>query len=192
MKFTFLLLALLAVVSPARAQTQDAKMQQWVDGNFQKAVAATNSKDPSAKSAFSDKKFDGSVFATKTFGGSSYAGTKTAALKTFETRSFLGIKNPWFGNKVFATDTSSLVDRDAREASKGYSTDSFTTGAYRGAGKKDEIDANAVLPSYVAPRTYLGPDQRDKRPGVDRYTQNLSKDLSIDDVRDLLNKGHGE
>jgi hypothetical protein len=189
MKRVFLLLALAVATTDARAQLQDDKMHNWVDSNFQRAVDATNGTGDkaAARSSVSDKSFDAGGFSAKTFGAREFSGTKSASLKTYETRSFLGIRNPWFGNKVYATATNSVVNRTAQGAAESYQTDSFGVKDYDKASKKDLVDAGAQVPTTEKPRPYL---VAPKAAGVmDRFTENLQTELSIDDVRDLLNKG---
>ncbi|MGH8047346.1 MAG: hypothetical protein ACREKL_08880 [Chthoniobacterales bacterium] len=194
MKRAFLPFALLATAVVAHAQQQESGMAERIDMSTKKAIMATDAKakyDPSLTSPLQSKTYGGAAFATKKYGTGAFEGTKSANLKTFQTHSFLGIKNPWFGSRIFKTDTSVYTSREATEASKDFRTDSYSVNEYAKAGKKDALDANAILPSSAEPRKYLGSEPK-KSVSMDRFTQNLQKDLSIDDVRDLLNKGKGE
>jgi hypothetical protein len=146
--------------------------------------------DPALSNSFQSKTFESTAFSSKKFEAATFQGTKSAELKTFETHSFFGIKNPWFGRKIFETGKSSLAGREASESSREYSAGAFSVKEY-GDTKKEAL-TDTVLPTSATPHKYLGAEQRDKRDGIDKFTQNLSKDLSIDDVRDLLNKGKGE
>jgi len=202
MKRAFLPLALFAMAMAAHAQQQEQGMLDRIDANWRKGIDAMGGQtpgkkgrkakaDPALTSEFQSKKFEGTTFASKSYDTGAFQGTKSAELKTFETRSFFGIKNPWFGRKVFATDKSSLAGREAEEAKRDFQAGAYSTDKYSQTGKKDELTANTVLPTAATPREYRGPE-KSKKDGIDKFTQNLSKDLSIDDVRDLLNKGKGE
>ena len=104
-----------------------------------------------------------------------------------ETRSFFGLKNPWFGRKVFDTASSSLTSRTAKEAQEQFKTDAFAVKQFDKGTKEDLRDSSATVPTADQPRPYLVPGKTQQ--GLDKFTQNLKKDLTIDDVRDLLNKG---
>ena len=177
MKCALFPICLLAATMAAHAQMQEQGLKERL-GKW----------DPTQVSSFQNKNFGGSTFATKNFTANTYGGVKSAPIKAFETRSFLGIKNPWFGKRVFDTYASRVTDRSASEAEKKYQTDAFAVGEYAKAGQKDLVDASVVVPNAAQPRPYLTPP---KTPGVmDQFTGNLHKDLTIDDVRELLNKGH--
>ena len=183
MKRALLPICLLAVAMVAHAQQQEEGLLQRIDG----------ARPDSKKVSFmQDKTFGASSFATKSYGTATYGGLKSAQLKTFETHSFFGVKNPWFGKKVFDTYASNSAGRKAKETDQKFQTDSFAVKEYEKGDKKDLVDASSVLPDSAQPRKYLGREQPDKKDGVDKFTQNLHKDMSIDDVRDLLNKGKGE
>lgn len=178
-------------------------MLQRIDGVSRRAMEAMNvqpnKKSRKAKeeaaalaSPLQGKVFESAAFGSKTYNTAAFEGTKSANIKTFETRSFFGIKNPWFGRRVFATDSSSFAGREAAEAKRGYNAGAYAVNKYEKAGKADLRTEDTVLPTAAAPRTYRGAENPNKDKGIDKFTQNLSKDLSIDDVRDLLNKGKGE
>jgi hypothetical protein len=195
MKCALLPLGLLAMAMVAHAQQQEEGMLGRIDSKWKKGLQAMNSgskSDTSLVNPMQSQKFGGGEFSTKKYDAPTFQGTKSAGMKTFETRSFFGIKNPWFGRKVFDTRQSSIAGREASEASReNFQATAYAVNEYGKAGKKDALDANALLPNSARPRKYLGPEQPSKRQGIDKFTQNLHKDLSIDDVRDLLNKGKG-
>ncbi|MDD5198693.1 MAG: hypothetical protein PHC88_02735 [Terrimicrobiaceae bacterium] len=174
-------LACLAAVATAQAQQQEEGMLQRIES------ARPDSKQVNP---MQNQTYSSGTFATKTFGASGYAGVKSAGVRTFETKSFFGIKNPWFGRKIFDTYASRLDGRDAMESRRKYRTDAFAVREFAKGGKPDLRDADARLPASAQPRPYLiaGKTQH----GLDRFTENLHKELTIDDVRDLLNKGKGE
>ncbi len=164
-----------------------------IDSKWRKglqAMDASSKPDSSLASPLESKTFVASSFTTKTFGASEYGGVKNAEVKTFETHSFFGIKNPWFGRTVFETSADTLGSRTARESSENYKTEAYTVQEFAKATKPDLTDTTSALPNAAEPRPYLIPGKTQS--GVDKFSQNLKKDLTIDDVRDLLNKGRGE
>jgi hypothetical protein len=192
-KRAFPVVCLLALIGIARAQEQEAGMLQRIDLNTKRAMQAMDASakpDPSLASPLAAKSFQANSFNAKTFGTGSYAGAKSAASGTFETRSFLGIKNPWFGKKVFATDANRVAQKAARESSETFRTQTFAVREFDQSRKADAGAAAAEVPVAAEPRPYLVPGKT--QGAMDRYTENLHKDLTIDDVRDLLNKGKGE
>ncbi|MEI6492561.1 MAG: hypothetical protein WCO94_08430, partial [Verrucomicrobiota bacterium] len=69
--------------------------------------------------------------------GQTFQGVRDATVKDFSTRSFLGLKNPWFGSRVFSTKAESQMSAyDVKQASFNKSVD--TTG-YHGATKDPNL-----------------------------------------------------
>lgn len=172
-------------------------MLDRIEGNYRKALNAMKDDgkpkkgkpDSTLVSPLASRSFEaGSSTGIKTFNTDKYGGVKGASVKTYETRSFLGLKNPWFGRKVFDTNASSLAKRDARESRKEFETDAFETKKFATSDKSSK-DASVEVPASAQPRPYLVAPKA--QGGVSQFTQNLKKDLTIDDVRDLLNKGKG-
>jgi hypothetical protein len=200
MKRALLPLAFLAMAMGAHAQQQESGLISRIDTNWKKGMDAmgmqsTDEKgrkakpDSSVVSPYQSKAFEATTFGAKKYDAGTFQGTKSAELKTFQTRSFLGIKNPWLGRKIFETDKSTFTDREAGEGARTYQAGAYAVKEYGKAGKSDALDTDVVLATPAAPRKYLGSEQPSKKNGIDKFTQNLSKDLSIDEVRDLLNKG---
>lgn len=184
-----------AALATGHAQEQEPGLLDRIDAKRKLAIQSMNGDgkiNSELSSPLASKSYGSSGFATKNFRTASFAGTKSAEQKTFATKSFLGIKNPWFGKTTFKTAPNREASQVAREADQPYRTEAYAVNDYTRGQKKDLIDADAALPASTQPRKYLGPEQPDKSKGVDKFTQNLTKDLSIDDVRDLLNKGKGE
>jgi hypothetical protein len=175
------ILACLLTAGVALAQEQEKGM-----------LARIESVRPDSKSVnpMQNQSFSTAGFGTQKFDAGEYGGVKSAGIKTFETRSFLGIKNPWFGRRVFETSAGNLGGRTARESSENYKTEAYTVREFAKATKPDLADATPALPNAAEPRPYLIPGKTQS--GVDKFSQNLKKELTIDDVRDLLNKGRGE
>lgn len=113
-----------------------------------------------------------------------------ADLKAFKTgdftveRSFFGIKNPWFGNKVFATekaDDSLKIFLDGQK-------DTFATKA---ADTRAAREAGRAAPS-TDPSSAVDVRAADPRAGaqgsLDSLADPLKKNLTVEDVREILNK----
>lgn len=184
---------LAAAAALARAQQQEQGLLDRINAQRQMIIQSSNSgkTNPALTSPLAGKNYGASSFGTKSYGTAAFP-TKDAPVKAYATKSFFGIRNPWFGRTTFETASSREAGRAAREASQQYKTDAFSVSNYEKAAKKDLLDADAALPANTQPRKFAGPEKPDKSEGVDKFTQNLTKDLTIDDIRDLLNKGKGE
>ncbi len=137
--------------------------------------------------AMQNKSFsDSGAFRADKFETAAFQGAKSASTKEFSTKSFFGIKNPWLGKDVYDTRASTIADRSARESDKKLATDGYDVRAYDPAAKTSPLDEERVKEVVEQKVAVVEPKAQG---GVDQFTQNLSKDLSIDDVRDLLNKG---
>jgi len=113
----------------------------------------------------------------------SYAGVRDAYIKEFAyTRSFLGIKNPWFGGKVYDTKRASLLTKSAilnadrevpvkkAEAASYYDA---TKGAYFGS---PVVPVRPFIPQPAAQGSVSG------------ISDKINHKMTIDEVRELLNK----
>ena len=111
--------------------------------------------------------------------GQGFYGFKDATVKEFSTRSFLGLKNPWFGGKVFATkEAASMPFYDVKNA--GFNKTANATAFY--AGTK-----TASLGSPVVPVTTFVPAPA-AQGAVSRISDKINDKMTIDEVRELLNK----
>ena len=108
-----------------------------------------------------------------------FRGVKDATIKDFSTRSFLGLKNPWFGGKVFAAkDAPAMSIYDVKQA--GFNKASDAAGFY-GATKDAHFGSPVVpLSAYVPAPAAQG--------SVGRISDKISEKMTIDEVRDILNK----
>lgn len=108
-----------------------------------------------------------------------FYGVKDATVKDYSTRSFFGLKNPWFGNKVFAakgaTGTSAF---DVKQADANKTAE--VPGYY--AAKKDAQFGSPVVPlaTYVPAPAAQG--------SVNGISDKVTEKMTIEDVRELLNK----
>ena len=170
-----LLLAMLFAVSAA-AQTQEKSMMERFFNP-----------DMSLKSSFSGKEFEGKGFEGKSYGSrsfqgaNSYAGVKSAQTKEFNTRKFLGIRNPWFGKKVYETDAVGDLRRYAL-ADRGYSTKSVATKASRDASRQA---ASSGKTEADATRSFLGRGKSQDSLNASNPTPGR---LSVEEVREMLNR----
>ena len=115
----------------------------------------------------------------------SFYGVKNAYIKDYATgRSFLGVKNPWFGAKVYNTESASRWSKSALLADgKNVPIRKAEAVGYYDATKP----ANFGSPD-VPTRTYV---PQPAAPGaVQQMNERARKKLTIDDVRELLNKPH--
>jgi len=113
--------------------------------------------------------------------GQSFYGVKDATVKDFSTRSFLGLKNPWFGSKVFATkDAPAMSTYDVKQA--GFNKAADASGFY-GATKGADFGSPVVpVTTFVAAPAAKG--------AVSRISDKINEKMTIDEVRDLLNRNH--
>jgi hypothetical protein len=137
-------------------------------------------------SGMQDKEFSGgggfaaggSVDGSRTFGG-----TRDASTGEFSgMRSFLGIKNPWFGSKVFDAGEAPLFSSGMADTLlRGYDTRQAGTKAYRDAGREAAVDGDGVaVREFVVRGAAQG--------SLDSITGRIHQEMTIDEVRELLNK----
>lgn len=178
-----ILLTTLLVSAAAVAQEQEAGM---MERSLDKARNG-------AASPMQSKEFSGaSAFAAKEYGATNYAGIKDANTKEFTTKSFFGIKNPWFGREVYDSGVDKLSQKTDRSANDAFSTDTFATADYESANKDSGFE-DKPTPRAETPREFavFDPFKRrsDTTAGLQEFTDTFERDLSIEDVRALLNKG---
>lgn len=175
MKISHVLPALIfATSSLGMAQEQEQNMLERIQNPTMEANRMHN------------KTFQGGTgIQVREFQTGAFTGNKSATTKEFTTRSFLGMRNPWFGEKVYDSRAASIANRSALEASNTFTTASFAVDANSSANRSADI--SATLTDSMKPREAAIPSTA--QGSVDQFTQNLDRDLSIDDVRKLLNKG---
>ena len=98
-------------------------------------------------------------------------------------RSFLGIKNPWFGNKVYDSGAANVLPKSLiANADRKFTVAGESTAPYSGAGKM-----MAGVPAGAVPtRAFAG--RGGAQGALDQISAQLGKGLTIDDVREILNK----
>jgi hypothetical protein len=114
----------------------------------------------------------------------SYSGEKEFDAGTYSnTRSFFGIKNPWFGRKVFKTEQENLSTKyELKATEKQFLTDKARVKSF---AETDRVPVDSLEgPTETRPFLVQGKSQK----ALDQ--QSNQKELTIDDVRKILNKNH--
>ena len=116
-------------------------------------------------------------------GRGAFAGVKSAPMKEFAgTRSFFGIKNPWFGNRVFETKSASLSGGGGLgNLEAAYPVRDAVTRDFSSSGKKANFNS-ADIPAR--PFVVSGEAQG----AFEQLSEKIHKEMTIDDIRELLNK----
>lgn len=98
------------------------------------------------------------------------------------TRSFLGLKNPWFGNKVFdARKAGDWADARAFGSNRTFESKDARVKTFADEGKQANFGSPEVP---VRPYLVRGGSQG----ALSDISEKVSKDMTIDEVRELLNK----
>ena len=166
-------------------------VQRW-DSATKKAIAATQpgttgarkpkKADPLLTNRFQAKTFEGGGgnFDKKLSGQKDFLYDQKTSAGKFATRSFFGLKNPWFGKKVVDTGKASLWSKSAvANADKKFPLESAETREFYQADK-NAFGRNEVVPTRPA-------DARGKAQGVVEAVSR-NDNLTIEQVRELLNK----
>lgn len=145
----------------------------------------TGTPDMSLRNTMDGKPFNG--------GGTMDFSKKTAAQTTFvydqklkpqgyTTRSFFGLKNPWFGKKIESADASVWSKTIVENADRKVAVDNVKMTEFATGEKKASIGNGVVLQPQFVPKSGT--------PGaMDQINSQLQKkNMTIDQVRDLLNK----
>jgi len=115
-------------------------------------------------------------------GKPSFDANKTAGTQVYETRSFLGLTNPWFGKKVYKTDKAALWSTTVvNNIDKQYQVKTAETQQFYQAKKKANEPKDPVATTKFIPK---GTTQN----ALNAYSEKATRDLTIDDIRQLLNK----
>lgn len=140
--------------------------------------------DMEKTSSFADKEFGkNAAFGAKTYSDTRAwsGGKKDAQMKRFETKDFLGIKIPWFSSKKAPTESFALGDRAFKTSESREAGETYATRGYADAAKSDRMDGR----SYgVREAPFQGVSQTK----IDAITRSSDRQLSVEEVRELLNK----
>lgn len=117
-------------------------------------------------------------------GRNAFAGTKSAAFKEFTgTRSFFGIKNPWFGNRVFESKSATLSKSGGLgKLDAAYPVRDAHTREFPSSEKQASLGNSSSIPS----RPFLV--RGEAQGALEQLSTKISKEMTIDDIRELLNK----
>ncbi|HET9524458.1 MAG TPA: hypothetical protein VFO90_09505 [Terrimicrobiaceae bacterium] len=157
------------------AQLEDKKLLERVMGK----------PDMSLINPMNDKKFQGSEFSAgkKAVGPSKFLyDQKLSAQKYHSVRSFLGVKNPWFGKLVHDSRQASLWSKnsvgaaDRKVSVKSAKTQKFYQADERAARRDQPVKTSA----------YLG--RGGAQGSLDQISDKIDKNMTIEQVRELLNK----
>lgn len=133
--------------------------------------------NPMGAKAFASKPFEGREFRDT----GAYTGVKSARTKEYTTREFLGIRNPWFGKKVYATEAAREVNRYLM-ADKDYASRPVETQAVRDGGRSAYVrDATSQDNS----REFVA---RGKAQGSINAVNPSGGPMTVEEVRELLNR----
>ena len=166
------LIAVLALPVPLRAQQQERKL---LDRIQRPNMELTN--------PMQAKSFEGGggvKIKTASIGKTPYDAGKTASLKEFSgARSFLGIKNPWFGNRIFETKAAPLSG--AANLNSSFPVRDAASGEFSASDKKARVASSDL---NLRPFLISGKSAQ----GLDQISDKISKEMTIDDIREILNK----
>ena len=166
------LIAILALPVPLRAQQQERKL---LDRIQRPNMELTN--------PMQAKSFEGGggvQMKSANIGKTPYDAGKTANLKEFsEARSFLGIKNPWFGNRVFETKAAPLSG--AANINSSFQVRDAAVGGFSASDKKARVASSDM---NLQPFLIRGNSAQ----ALDQISDKISKEMTIDDIREMLNK----
>lgn len=165
----FVLLAIL-FTSVVRAQEQDQSM-----------ISRIMNVNRAKSFAIEKKSFKTDSFSTSSYKAGEYAGIKSARTAEYTTRSFLGIRNPWFGNKVYQTKAGRELTKYVLH-DKAFDSRRVDTRMAPDAELQSPQDGQAA-----STRGFLG---RGKSQAILDAAHPSSGPLTLDEVRDLLNRNH--
>ena len=141
--------------------------------------------DMSLINPMNGKKFDGGGFSfdKKEAGSSKFLyDQKFSAGKYRNVRSFLGLKNPWFGKMVYDSSQASLWSKTlVVDAGKKFPVESAHTQKFYQDDKKAARREEAVKTS-----AHLG--RGSVQGSLDQISDKIDKNMTIEQVRELLNK----
>jgi hypothetical protein len=141
--------------------------------------------DMSQLNPMNGKKFDSGGFLMKKTGSASSKflyEQKTSTEKYQNVRSFLGVKNPWIGRKVYESDQASVwsktlvPNQETKFPVKSGATGKFHAAERRASRREDPFNTSR----------YLGQGSSQGR--LDQLSEQIDKNMTIEQVREILNK----
>lgn len=169
-----LLMAYAALSATATAQVQERKLMERIQNPDRTLTSPMQGKSFGISSAHDAGGFDG--------GSKGYLAKDSTAVKEYSgTRSFFGIKNPWFGNKIFPADAAPIASSgNSSLAARVFPVANATVTESALASKKMNGSDRVV-----STREYAG--KGGAQGGLDQITDKVHREMTIDDVRELLN-----
>lgn len=141
--------------------------------------------DMSLMNPMNEKKFEGGGFLLKknTDGAPSFVYDQKLSIGKYRNvRSFLGLRNPWFGKRVYESSQASLWSKTlVANAETMVPVDSAKTEKFYQADKKAAKHEEPVKTSV-----YLGRGSAQGK--LDQISDKIDKNMTIEEVRQLLNK----
>jgi hypothetical protein len=168
-------LIILAFVLSVQAQTQEKKL-----------VDRILKPDMQLSSTLQGRSFEkgGSVDLKKAGGTKAgFSGVRDAQIKDYPfQRSFLGVKNPWFGGKVYDTQTASTWAKSTvANAGREVPVKKAEAVGYYDATRQANFGSPVVpLQPFIPQGAAQG--------AVSQITDKINGKMTIDEVRELLNK----
>lgn len=139
--------------------------------------------DPALQNPLAAKSFDGtsSMLSKSSSMGKRYSYNEKTDTSAYQSsRKFLGIKNPWFGKKIYEADKSDTWNKtDLLDQGRKYSTKS--------AKSKAAFDADKSMTSRQARTQTFIPDGG-AQGAMNKLTDTMKKEMTVEEVRELLNK----
>lgn len=131
------------------------------------------------------KKFDNGGFTVKkaAAGSSSFLYSQKTSTGRYENvRSFLGIKNPWIGRKVYESSQASVWAKTLiRNKDTAYPVKAVNAGKFHGAERKaSRREEPFRTSSFLA--------QGGAQGRLDQLSEQIDKNMTIEEVREILNK----
>jgi hypothetical protein len=141
--------------------------------------------DMSQINPMNGKKFDSGGFLMKkpAAGSSSFLYTQKASTEKYQNvRSFLGIKNPWIGRKVYESSQASVWSKTLiPNKETAYPVKSVSGGKFHEAERRA---SRREQPFKTSP--YLAQGSAQGR--LDQLSEQIDKNMTIEQVREILNK----
>jgi len=172
MRAALVLLFCLTAVAVCPAQQQEKTLMERLD-------ASQKNWNAGMSSPLNGKKFEGNtdLKIKKSDIADTYRGSKGFGAESYTTRSFFGLKNPWFGKKVMKTDAANLWSKSMVASDKKFAVDAASIREFPQA-KKSMLGTNHI----VEKKTFI-PD-----PKAQGTLDQTKQQLTIDEVREILNK----
>ena len=176
MKYLFPKFAAILLLVPVSlpAQQQEKKLLERINRPDMELGSPLQSKSYQGEAGL---KIQGSPVSDKTYGT-----PQSRNMKEFQgSRSFLGIKNPWFGQLTYDAKPASLSARGGAKLSKSYSVNPAAVTSYAASSRSANLSKPQVpLQPFLV--------QGEAQGAMQQISDRVKKEMTIDDVRELLNK----